>query len=315
VIAAPISADDRRIGALAVYADRAPIFVEDDLWLIELLADHTAVLLEARDLARQASDLQAREEAARLKEEFLSAAAHDLRTPLTVVLGQAELLERRLNRDPQAPVDRAGVTRMTSEARRLRDLISELLDAQRLEQQGAVMDRIILDLREVVDASRNRQLEHGLGLQVTAANMPILASADRARMEQVLDNLIENAVKYTPGGVLPEVELASEGSEARLRVIDHGVGIPDADHDRIFERFYRASNAQSITDTGMGLGLYICRRIVEEHDGRIWVEPTPGGGSTFCVALPTADEPPDPDVASAEPRWNAGAPAEAAADA
>ncbi len=315
VIAAPISTDDRRIGALAVYADRAPIFVEDDLWLIELLADHTAVLLEARDLARQASDLQAREEAARLKEEFLSAAAHDLRTPLTVVLGQAELLERRLNRDPQAPVDRAGVTRMTSEARRLRDLISELLDAQRLEQQGAVMDRIILDLREVVDASRNRQLEHGLGLKVTAANMPILASADRARMEQVLDNLIENAVKYTPGGVLPEVELASEGSEARLRVIDHGVGIPDADHDRIFERFYRASNAQSITDTGMGLGLYICRRIVEEHDGRIWVEPTPGGGSTFCVALPTADEPPDPDVASAEPRWNAGAPAEAAADA
>jgi len=136
VIAAPITVDDRRIGAMAVYADRAPIFVEDDLWLIELLADHTAVLLEARDLARHASDLQAREEAARLKEEFLSAAAHDLRTPLTVVLGQAELLERRLARNPAAPVDAVGVSRLANEARRLRDLVSELLDAQRLEQPG-----------------------------------------------------------------------------------------------------------------------------------------------------------------------------------
>ncbi|MDQ4034735.1 MAG: ATP-binding protein [Chloroflexota bacterium] len=315
VIAAPISADDRRIGALAVYADRSPIFIEDDLWLIELLADHIAVLLEARGLARKASDLQAREEAARLKEEFLSAAAHDLRTPLTVVLGQAELLERRLNRDPDAPVDRAGVARMTSEARRLRDLISELLDAQRLDQPGTVMDRVTLDLREVVDAARNRQLEHGLGLQVRAASMPILTSADRARLEQVLDNLIENAVKYTPGGVLPEVEVNQEGSEARLTVIDHGVGVPPTEHERIFERFYRASNAQSITDTGMGLGLYICRRIVEEHGGRIWVQPTAGGGSTFCVALPIADDPPDPDVATAELSWNATAATEAAADA
>ncbi|MGH2401626.1 MAG: sensor histidine kinase [Candidatus Limnocylindria bacterium] len=315
VIAAPISADDRRIGALAVYADHAPIFVEDDLWLIELLADHTAVLLEARDLARQASELQAREEAARLKEEFLSAAAHDLRTPLTVVLGQAELLERRLNRDPHAPVDRAGVSRITSEARRLRDLISELLDAQRLEQPGTVMDRVTLDLREVVDAARNRQLELGVGLRVTAPLVPILTSADRARLEQVLDNLVENAIKYTPNRVLPEVEVAQVGSEARLTVIDHGVGIPEAERDRIFDRFYRASNAQGITDTGMGLGLYICRRIVEEHGGRIWVQPTPGGGSTFCVALPIADDAPEPDLANAEPSWNATAGAEAAADA
>ncbi len=78
---------------------------------------------------------------------------------------------------------------------------------------------------------------------------------------------------------------ATDG-EARIAVIDHGVGIPEPEQDRIFERFYRASNAQGITDTGMGLGLYICRRIVEEHSGRIWMEPTPGGGSTFQVSLP-----------------------------
>ncbi|HEX7197031.1 MAG TPA: ATP-binding protein [Candidatus Limnocylindria bacterium] len=315
VIAAPITAEERRIGALSVYADRAPIFIEDDLWLIELLADHTAVLLEARDLARQATELQAREDAARLKEEFLSAAAHDLRTPLTVVLGQAELLERRLTRDPHAQVDRAGVSRMTSEARRLRDLISELLDAQRLEQPGTVMDRVTLDLREIVEAARSRRLEPGTGLEVSVPSDPILTSADRARLEQVVDNLVENAVKYTPGQVLPKVEVAREGAEALLTVIDHGVGIPKDERDRIFERFYRASNAQGITDTGMGLGLYICRRIVEEHGGRIWVEATPGGGSTFRVALPIVDDAPEPDLVATEPSWSAATSVEAAADA
>ncbi|MDQ3691070.1 MAG: ATP-binding protein [Chloroflexota bacterium] len=317
VIAAPITVDDRRIGAMAVYADRAPIFVEDDLWLIELLADHTAVLLEARDLARHAADLQAREDAARLKEEFLSAAAHDLRTPLTVVLGQAELLERRLARDPAAPVDAAGVSRLANEARRLRDLVSELLDAQRLEQPGAIMEREIVDLRELVELVRNRQLEHGSSIEVEVPQEPIRISVDRMRIAQVLDNLIENALKYSVNGAPPLVQLWNHGTEARLSVIDHGVGVPEAEGDRIFDRFYRASNAQSITDTGMGLGLYICRRITEEHGGRIWVEPTPGGGSTFTVAL-ARDEPPGESdevaVMGAEPQW-IRSPAEAAGDA
>jgi signal transduction histidine kinase len=316
VIAAPVTTEDRRIGALAIYAARGPIFVEDDLWLIELLADQTAVLLEARDLARHASQLQAREDAARLKEEFLSAAAHDLRTPLTVVLGQAELLERRLARDPTAPADAAGVARMASESRRLRDLISEMLDAQRLEQQGTVMDRLTLDLRGVVEAVRARQLEHGRALQVSEPATPILSSIDRMRIEQVLDNLIENALKYSTGDELPQIRIWEEGAEARFAVADRGVGIPPAERIRIFDRFYRASNAQSITDTGMGLGLYICRRIVEEHGGRIWVEPTAGGGSTFIVALPqvpaaTADSEP----LGTEASWGIQPGAEAAADA
>ena len=315
VIAAPITTDERRIGALAVFAGSAPIFVEDDLWLIELLADHAAVLLESRELARQASELQGREEAARLKEEFLSAAAHDLRTPLTVVLGQAELLERRLARNPTAPVDAVGVTRMASEARRLRDLISDLLDAQRLEQAGANMDRLSVDLRGVIEAVRNRQLEHGLAISITEPASPVLSSVDRMRIEQVLDNLIENALKYSPSGALPEIRLWQEGAEARFAVIDHGVGIPEAERVRIFERFYRASNAQSITDTGMGLGLYICRRVIEEHGGRIWVEPTPGGGSTFTVALPLSPPAVQPEVPVPETRWYSAPGAEAAADA
>jgi signal transduction histidine kinase len=313
VIAAPITADDRRLGVLVVYAERAPIFVDDDLWLLELLADQIAVLLDVRALSAEASTLRSREESARLKEEFLSAAAHDLRTPLTVVLGQAELLERRAARDPSAPADPAGVSRIVREARRLRDLVSELLDAQRLEQGAAVMELRDTDLREVLDAVGRRLRDHGLDVKVVQPDTALLSSVDRLRMEQVLDNLVENALKYTANGQLPEIRLESAGDEARLSVVDHGVGIPSGEGERIFDRFYRASNVQSITDTGMGLGLYICRRIVEGHGGRIRVEPTPGGGSTFIVSLPMLESPaPTPEEASA-PWPMAGA--EAAADA
>lgn len=317
VIAAPISADDRRMGVLTVYADRAPIFVEDDLWLLELLADQTAVLLEARALTTQAGDLRGREEAARLKEEFLSAAAHDLRTPLTVVLGQAELLERRLMRDPGAPVDPAGVSRMAREARHLRDLVSELLDAQRLEQGLTVMDLAPADLGAIVEAVRARHAEHGVPLVLEGPDDALVASVDRPRIEQVLENLLENAYKYGADDNPPALRVWQEGAEARIAVVDHGAGIPDAERERIFERFYRAPTARSITDTGMGLGLYICRRIVEEHGGRIWAEPTPSGGTTFVISLPL-----EPDTLPAVvrhapdgPSWPATTGTEAMADA
>jgi signal transduction histidine kinase len=289
IIAAPITTDERRLGVLSVYADRAPIFVEDDLWLLELMAAHTALLLEARSLATVTSGLRAREESARLKEDFLSAAAHDLRTPLTVVLGQAELLERRVARDPSAPPDAAGIARMVREARRLRDLVSELLDAQRLEMGAEVMDLEPVDLRAVVESVRRRYHDQGIDLKVTVPADAAIGSIDGPRFEQVIDNLVENAIKYTSSGMLPEVELAVESGEARIVVTDHGVGVPEDERDRIFDRFYRATNVQGTTETGIGLGLYICRRIVEAHAGRIWVEPAPGGGSTFTVVIPVAD--------------------------
>jgi len=286
VIAAPITTKDRRIGVLAVYAERAPIFVEDDLWLLELLASQTGLLLEARTLTAHASELRAREEATRLKEEFLSAAAHDLRTPLTVVLGQAELMERRAQRNPGRPVDEAGLARLVREARRLRDLVAELLDAQRLEDGRAVLDRSPADLRQVVETVRQRHAGNGVEIGVQCPAQPLMSAIDRPRIEQVLDNLVENALKYGPAGGAPEIVVSSADGHARILVIDHGVGIPEAERERIFERFYRASNAQDVTDTGLGLGLYICRRIVDDHGGRIRHDETPGGGSTFVIDLP-----------------------------
>ncbi len=307
IIAAPITTDERRIGVLSVYADRAPIFVEDDLWLLELMAAHTALLLEARTHAAVTSSLRAREESARLKEEFLSAAAHDLRTPLTVVLGQAELLERRVARDPNAPPDAAGISRMVREARRLRDLVTELLDAQRLEQGAEVMDLEEVDLRTVVESVRRRYHDQGIDLKVTTPAEAVAGSIDAPRFEQVIDNLVENAIKYSVGGVLPEIELAVDDGSARISVTDHGVGVPEDERERIFERFYRATNVHGTANTGIGLGLYICRRIIEAHEGRIWVDPAPRGGSIFSVSIPVAAgaaaERPEP---SQVPASNAG---------
>ena len=304
VIAAPITTEDRRIGVLSVYAEREPIFVEDDLWLLELLADQAAVLLEARTLTAHASELRSREDAAHLKEEFLSAAAHDLRTPLTVVLGQAELLERRLARDPAARIDAASVARIVREARRLRDLISELLDAQRLEQGRAIGDLVPADLLGVVEGVRDRHAASGTRVAVEEADAPVVVAIDRARIEQVLENLVDNAMKYGQPGQPPLVRVDRGPDEATVSVVDRGMGIPDGERGRIFERFFRASNAQSVTDTGLGLGLYICRRIVEEHGGRIWHEPTPGGGSTFAFSLPlVAPETNAAPTPREEPAW------------
>ncbi|MEO6295454.1 MAG: HAMP domain-containing sensor histidine kinase [Candidatus Limnocylindria bacterium] len=170
-----------------------------------------------------------------------------------------------------------------------------------------------LDLIVILDAVQQRFRDNGLDLKVVQPDKPLFGLVDRMRMEQVLDNLVENALKYTASGELPELHLRLDGDEARVSVVDHGVGIPDDEQERIFERFYRASNVQSITDTGMGLGLYICRRIVESHGGRVWVEATPGGGSTFLVAIP-AQPAASPAQQRGDSPWPAAG-AEAAADA
>lgn len=302
VIAAPVMADDRRLGVLTVYAKRAPIFVDDDLWLLDLLADQTAVVIEARALTHQVSELRAREEATRLKEEFLSAAAHDLRTPLTVVLGQAELLARRAARNPEAPTDPAGLARVVREARRLRALVNELLDVQRLEQGGVFTNLEPADLAEIADAVVARYADAGTPIRLHRPEVPLIVSVDRGRMEQVIDNLVENAIKYGPARGRPEVFVGPDGPNGgRVAVVDHGIGIPTDERERVFERFYRASNATGITQTGLGLGLYICRRVVEAHGGTIWYEETSGGGTTFVVALPLtvpAEEPSESMAAS-----------------
>ncbi len=285
VVGAPITSDGRSLGVLLVYARRAPIFAEDDLSLVKLLADQAAVVLESRTLIEEAATVQAREEATRLKDDFLSAAAHDLRTPLTTLLLHAELLQRRAEQDPAAPLELHRVNSMVSEAHRLQELVTSFLDASRAERGQLLSHQETVDLAALVEEACGRVAGNG-HLCRAEADGPILGSYDVDRVRQLLDNLIENAVKYSPAESEVLVRTWREGDAAHLSVTDHGIGIPAADLPRLFDRFHRGSNVDDRRFQGLGLGLYICRAIVEEHGGEISAQSELGMGSTFHVVLP-----------------------------
>lgn len=299
LLAAPITAGEKRLGVLVAYAPRAPIFADEDLDLVQLLADQAAVILESRALIDEAARVRAREEVARLKDDFLSAAAHDLKTPLTTLVASAQLLERRVTRNPDAPADMASIQKIVKEAERLKNLVLELLDAARTEQGQLVGELEEVDLTVLAreTCSRHNSERHPCTVE---AEGPAIGMYDRVRVTQLLENLVENAVKYSPNGGAVRISLWSDGDSNRLSVTDSGIGIPTEDMPHIFERFHRGRNVDDRRFAGMGLGLFICRGIAEQHGGRIWVEPAPGGGSTFHVALPAGVRAQTEDRATAE---------------
>ncbi|MGH2411008.1 MAG: sensor histidine kinase, partial [Chloroflexota bacterium] len=267
----------------------APIFAEDDLLLLSLLATQAAVILESRALIDEAARVKALEETTRLKDDFLSAAAHDLKTPLTTIVAQAQLLERRARRNPMEPASLEGIESLVTESQRLKRLVLELLDVARVEQGRLVNYREPLDLVEMA-----REV---CGRQATALHQYILDAPDRLmgnydgpRIVQLIDNLLENAAKYSPAGGVVRVRLWQDGASARLTVADSGIGIPPEDLAHLFDRFHRGSNVDDRQFAGMGLGLFICRGIVEQHGGSIWASsPGAGQGSTFHVVLPAIE--------------------------
>ena len=285
LLAAPITAGERRLGILTVYAPRAPIFADEDLDLVKLLADQAAVILESRALIDEAARVRAREEVARLKEDFLSAAAHDLKTPLTTLVAQTQLLERRARRMPDAPADLASLQKLEREAQRLKTLVLELLDAARTEQGRLVGDLEDTDLVSAAQetCSRHYSERHPCLLEADGA---VMGTYDRIRIDQLIENLVENAVKYSPEGGAVRIKVWRQEDWNYLTVTDNGIGIPVSDLPHVFDRFHRGTNVDDRRFAGMGLGLFICRGIVEQHGGRIWVTSTPGAGTTFHVMLP-----------------------------
>ena len=289
VLIAPITAGTRRIGVLEAFAAHQPVFSSDDLALAELLADQAAVVLESRALIDEAARVRAQEEAARLKEDFVSAAAHDLKTPLTTLLGQAQILELRFARDASLAQHQPAVARIAREARRLAALVDDLLDASRIEEGSLEVRREPVDIGAVVRSVAERSRPDRSRIVVDAPER-LPGSFDRRRIEQLVDNLVENGLKYSAADSPIEVRAWRDDGQIRISVRDHGIGIPEADLPQVFDRFHRASNVDARRYAGIGLGLYICRGIAQEHGGRIWVESTMGEGSTFHVALPETRE-------------------------
>ena len=250
------------------------------------VAERTAEL--ELSTAREREARLAAEAALQVRDEFLSVAAHELKTPLTGLRATAQLLSRRLKRgDMEAPDWLTnGLRTVDQQTDRLTRLIGQLLDISRLDQGRLAAEFVATDLAELaerlVEAFRARSNRHSLVLRTDSG---LVAEVDPVGIEQVLGNLLDNAIKYSPDGGPIDVEVRKEaGGRARLSVRDHGIGIPPEKRQAIFQRFYQAHAEDH--RSGLGLGLYISHQIVALHDGDMKVEFPPDGGTRFEVRLP-----------------------------
>ena len=234
----------------------------------------------------------------RIRTEFIDNLSHELRTPLTTV----SLLTETLARDAAAagegvpPRMRDRIASIEVETGHLVQMVNELLDLSRIESGRALGAMDPLDLGEVAqDATDRLRLfaeRQGVALAVVIPEPVPTVRGDEARLQQVLVNLLHNAVKFSPDGGAVTVTVRSEPPDVVVSVADHGVGIPRAAQARIFERFYKVDRARVRGESGgTGLGLAIARHIVEQHGGRIRVESTEGAGSTFSFTIPIAHPP------------------------
>ncbi len=229
----------------------------------------------------------------RSRDEFLSVAAHEFKTPITAINGYVQVLERRAA-PAMSPKDQRGLRVIAEQAGRLRTMVEGLLDLSRIQSGRFQVEPAPLDLgtlaERVVEEIEPGLDQHKIELRRASA-AAVIVRGDELRLGQMLHNLIGNAIKYSPLGGRVTVELArdsrSAGDSVCLSVSDQGIGIPRASFPHLFERFYRAPNvAQSGALDGFGIGLYVVKEIAERHGGSVEVASEEGKGSTFTVRLP-----------------------------
>jgi signal transduction histidine kinase len=250
------------------------------------LANHVALAIQNLKLAEEAREVAALKKIDRLKTELLSTVSHELRTPLSSIKGYATtLMEHGEILSPEE--SREFLEIIDSESDRLDELIRNLLDMSRLEAGVLRIDREPTDLAEVARACMRRVQRHTDRHQLSMDwEADLLVDIDPSRIAQVLNNLMENAVKYSPDGGEIVTTATPQGAMLQVSVADQGVGIPQRDLHRVFDRFHRVEGEISKRVGGTGLGLAICQRLVEAHGGKIWVESRLGKGSTFYFTVP-----------------------------
>jgi len=262
----------RNGGTISVGITYAPLFDREGR-LVNIIAD-------VRDITRF-------READEVKSTFISVISHELKTPVALIKGYADTLLRKDARW-DTETTRESLTVIVEEADRLNQLIDNLLDASRL-QAGALpleMDQVALDAlaERVARRFRTQTRTHEIVVRFPPG-FPVVVG-DLVRLEQVLNNLVSNAIKYSPEGGIIEIGGRVLPDEVIVTVSDTGVGIPPDEQPRVFERFFRGTRERHQRTPGAGLGLYLSKAIVESHGGRIWVESYPGKGTAFSFAIP-----------------------------
>jgi signal transduction histidine kinase len=281
----PLIAGDQNIGALVFVRYGGPQFTPEHTHIAEYIAGHIAQLYEHGNLVTQLSRLEAERQLERLQDDFVATVSHELRTPLGFIKGYAtSLLREDANWDEET--QREFLLIIDEETDRLKELIDNLLDSSRLQSGTLRMEfqpmRIDTMLKEL--KLRARSFSEDLDVQVNLVAAPLKIEADATRLAQVFDNLLSNAIKYAPDSTIT-ITLNSQDDHAHIEFSDQGPGIPTEDLPNIFTRFYRVpSRNKSVR--GTGLGLFICRQIINAHQGEITAVSKLGEGTTFHIYLP-----------------------------
>lgn len=286
----PLRTSNGKVGVLGVHPSQPNrLLSPDQMHLLETFANQAALAIERALLTVETERVQVQIETERLRSSLLSSVSHDLRTPLAAITGAASgLLDHEHDLNPRGR-ELAHVAYEESE--RLNRLVSNLLEMTRLESGNIKVEKEWQPLEEVVGTTLLR-LERLFGDHSLKTYLPDdlpLVPIDTLLIEQVLVNLLENAIKYTPTDSPIDLSAWVEGQKVVVEVADRGPGLPVGDEKRIFDKFYRI---RPTTTSGVGLGLTICRAIIEAHGGKIWAENRSGGGAVFRFTLPLDGEPP-----------------------
>jgi PAS domain S-box-containing protein len=286
----PLRTRREMLGALVIAAhDPERRMTDDKLPLAEVLAERAALAIENAKLYTEQVDARRKvEDLSRLKDEFLSIASHELRTPVTSIKGYTQLA-KTLIRERDLDTSEEYLDIALDQIDRMSRLILELLDVSRIETGRLEIRHDPMDwsvfVRDLVHRHHTAVSDRRFHLNLPSAHVQIVG--DRDRLEQVLGNLLENAVKYSPDGSEIFVNVEERNGLVVTAVCDRGIGIPPDELSQVFERFHRGRQVSSTNYGGLGLGLYIARQIVERHGGAIWVDSKEGSGTTFSFSLPT----------------------------
>ena len=287
----PLTASRGILGVLGVRpAEPHTLEAPEQRHQLETFVSQTALALERVQLADEAQQTQVRMETERLRSSLLSSVSHDLRTPLASITGAASSLLQDMSLD--ASIRQELLETIREESDRLSRLVHNLLQMTSLESGAVHAVKDWHPLEEVVGAALGRLSAELQGREVTTRvlkDLP-LVPIDDVLIEQVLINLLDNAVKHTPDGSPIEVAAWADGDTVTVEVADRGPGLAAGEEQRVFEKFYRGHPA---TARGAGLGLAICQGFVKAHEGRIWAENRPGGGATFRFTIPLTGSPPE----------------------
>lgn len=229
-------------------------------------------------------DVTERRRIEEVRRDFVANASHELKTPVASIQAVAETLVRAIDDDPEAA--RRFARQLQATAGRLSQMVKDLLDLSRVESEAPEIQKVNVRRLVVKEIDRIADRVAVNGIELKLRLKKAVASGNRKDLRLLVRNLIENAVSYTPAGGTVTVKTFRSGDEAVIRVSDTGIGIPQRDLPRIFERFYRVDDARNRETGGTGLGLAIVRHVAEEHGGTVEVESELGRGSTFRVRLP-----------------------------